>query len=57
MLEACVLQDDIVKTLPLRKLRKWSSNDPQLVTRLPKHLHEAYEVNQKTQQIKILELT
>ena len=41
-------------------LRKWSSNEPQLVTRLPKDLQEAakaYEVSDKTLQIKTLGLT
>ena len=41
-------------------LRKWSSNEPQLVTRLPKDLQEAgkaNEINDKTHQIKTLGLT
>ena len=38
--EACVLQDDLIETLNKNclPLRKWSSNEPQLVTRLPKDL-------------------
>ena len=41
-------------------LRKWSSIEPQLVTRLPKDLQEAgkaYEINDKTHKIKTLGLT
>ena len=59
MEEACVLQDYLIKTLNKNclPLRKWSSNEPQLVTRLPKDLQEAgkaYEINDKTHQIKFL---
>ena len=59
--EACVLQDDLIETLNRNCLpsRIWSSNEPQLVTRLPKDLQEAgkaYEINDKTHQIKTLEL-
>ena len=55
--EACVLQDDLIETLKKNCLprRKWSSNDPQLVTRLPKDLHDtgnAYEITEKTIQSK-----
>ena len=41
--EACVLQDNLIETLNKNclPLRKWSSNEPQLVTRLPKDLQEA----------------
>ena len=59
--EACVLQDDL--SGPLNKnclpLRKWSSNEPQLVTHLPKDFQKAdkaYEVNEKPHQIKTLRL-
>ena len=60
--EACVLQDDLIETLNKNclPLRKWSSNEPQVVTRLPKDLQEAgkaYEINNKTHQIKTLGLT
>ena len=60
--EACVLQDDLIETLNKNclPLRKWSSNEPQLVTRLPKDLQEAgkaYEIHDKTHQIKTLGLT
>ena len=60
--EACVLQDDLIETLNKNSLplRKWSSNEPQLVTRLPKDIQEAgkaYEINDKTHQIKTLGLT
>ena len=60
--DACVLQDDLIETLDKNclPLRKWSSNEPQLVTRLPKDLQEAgkaYEINDKTHQIKTLGLT
>ena len=60
--EACVLKDDLIETLNKNclPLRKWSSNEPQLVTRLPKDLQEAgkaYEINDKTHQIKTLGLT
>ena len=60
--EACVLQEDLIETLNKNclPLRKWSSNEPQLVTRLPADLHEAgkvYEINDKTHQIKTLGLT
>ena len=60
--EACVLQDNLIETLTKNclPLRKWSSNEPQLVTRLPKDLQEAgkaYEINDKTRQIKTLGLT
>ena len=60
--EACVLQDDLIETLNKNclPLHKWSSNEPQLVTRLPKDLQEAgkaYEINDKTHQIKTLGLT
>ena len=60
--EACVLQDDLIETLNKNclPLRKWSNNEPQLVTSLPKDLQEAgkaYEINDKTHQIKTLGLT
>ena len=60
--EACVLQNDLIETLNKNclPLHKWSSNKPQLVTRLPKDLQEAgkaYEINDKTHQIKTLGLT
>ena len=60
--EACGLQDNLIETLNKNclPLRKWSSNEPQLVTRLPKDLQEAgkaYEINDKTHQIKTLGLT
>ena len=60
--EACVLQNNLIETLNKNCLpqRKWSSNEPQLVTRLPKDLQEAgkaYEINDKTHQIKTLGLT
>ena len=60
--EACVFQDDLIETLNKNclPLRKWSSNEPQLVTRLPKDLQEAgkaYKINDKTHQIKRLGLT
>ena len=60
--EACVLQDNLIETLNKNclPLRKWSSNEPQLVTRLSKDLQEAgkaYEINDKTHQIKTLGLT
>ena len=51
--EACVLQDNLIETLNKKclPLRKWSSNEPQLVTRLSKDLQEAgraYEINCQT---------
>ena len=60
--EACVLQDNLIETLNKNclPLRKWSSNEPQLVTRHSKDLQEAgkaYEINDKTHQIKTLGLT
>ena len=59
--EACVLQDNLIETLNQNclPLRKWSSNEPQLVTRLSKDLQagKAYEINNKTHQIKTLGLT
>ena len=62
--EACVLQDELIETLNKNclPLRKWSSNEPQLVTGFPKDLQEAasgqaYEINDKTHQIKTLGLT
>ena len=60
--EACVLQDNLIETLNKNclPLRTWSSNEPQLVTRHPKDLQEAgkaYEINDKTHQIKTLGLT
>ena len=60
--EACVLQDDLIETLNKNclPLRKWRSNEPLLVTRLPKYLQgagKAYEINDKTHQIKTLGLT
>ena len=60
--EACVLQDNLIETLNENclPLRKWSSNEPQLVTRLSKDLQEAgkvYEINDKFHQIKTLGLT
>ena len=50
--EACVFQDNLIETLNMNclPLRKWSSNEPQLVTRLPKDLQEAgkaYEITTK----------
>ena len=50
--EACVLQDNLIETLNTNclPLRKWSSNEPQLVTRISKDLQEAgkaYEINEK----------
>ena len=44
--EACVLQDNLIETLNKNclPLRKWSSNEPQLVTRLRKDLQEAGKV-------------
>ena len=57
--EACVLQDDLIETLKKNclPLRKWSSNEPQLVTRLPKDLQDtgkgkAHEITEKTMQSK-----
>ena len=55
-------QNNLIETLNKNclPLRKWSSNEPQLVTRLPKDLQEAgkaYEINDKTHQIKTLGLT
>ena len=49
--EPCVLQDNLIETLNKNclPLRKWSSNEPQLVTRLSKDLQEAgkaYEINE-----------
>ena len=60
--EACVLQDELIETLNKNclPLRKWSNNESQLSTRLPKDLQEArkaYEINDKTHQIKTLGLT
>ena len=60
--EACVLQDELIETLNKNclLLRKWSSNESQLVTRLPADLQEAgkaYEINDKTHQTKTLGLT
>ena len=60
--EACVLQDNLIETLNKNclPLRKWSSNEPQLVTRFSKDLQEAgkaYGINDKTHQIKTLGLT
>ena len=60
--EACVLQDDLIKTLNKNclPLRKWSSNEPQLATRHPKDFQEvgkAYGINDKAHQIKTLGLT
>ena len=60
--EACVLQDNLIETLNKNclPLRTWSSNEPQLVTRLSNDLQEAgkaYEINDKTHQIKTLGLT
>ena len=57
-----MLQDNLIETLNKNclPLRKWSSNEPQMVTRLPKDLPEAgkaYEINDKTHQIKTLGLT
>ena len=54
-----MLQGDLIETLNkfCLPLRKWSSNETQLVTRLPKDLQEAgkaYEINDKTHQIKTL---
>ena len=56
--EACVLQDDLIETLNKNclPLRKWSSNEPQLVTRLPKDLQEAAKAYEN-HQIKTLGLT
>ena len=53
--EACELQDDLIETLTNNCLpkRKWSSNEPQLVTRLRKDLQEAGKapgINDKTDQ-------
>ena len=41
--EECVLQDDLIEAINKNclPLSKWSSNEPQLVTRLPKDLQEA----------------
>ena len=60
--EACVLQDNLIETLNENclPLHKWSSNEPQLVNRLPKDLQEAgkaYEINDTTHQIKNLGMT
>ena len=60
--EACVLQNNLIETLNKNclPLLKWSSNEPQFVTRLSKDLQEAgkaYENNDKTHQIKTLGLT
>ena len=60
--EACVLQDNLNETLNKNSLplRKWSSHELQLVTSLTKDHQEAgkaYEVNDKTQQIRTLGLT
>ena len=57
-----MLQDNLIETLNKNclPLRKWSSKEPQLVTRLPKDLQEArkaYEINDKTHQMKTLGLT
>ena len=48
--EACVLQDHLIETLNENclPLRKWSSNEPQLVTRLPKDLQEAGKFTKST---------
>ena len=59
--EACVLQDILIDTLNMNCLsvRTWSSNEAQLVTRLPNDLLEAgkaYEINDKTHQVKTLGL-
>ena len=59
--EPCVLQDDLIETLNKNclPLRKWSSNEPQLVTR-PKAIFQeagkACEINDKTHQIQALRL-
>ena len=60
--EACVLQDDLIETLSKNSLavRKWSNNEPLLVTRLHRDLQEAgnaYAINDKAQQIKTRGLT
>ena len=60
--ETRVLQDNLIETLKKNclPLRKWSSNEPLLLTRLPKDLPKAgkaYEINDKTHQIKTLGLT
>ena len=60
--EACVLPDDLIETLNKNclPLRKWNSNEPQLVTSLSKDLQEAgkaYKINDKPHQIKTLGLT
>ena len=57
-----MLQDNLNETLNKNclPLRKWSSNETQLVTRLSKDLQEAgkaYEITDKTHQIKTLGLT
>ena len=57
-----MLQDNLIETLNKNclPLLKWSSNESQLVTRLPKNFQEAgeaYEINDKTHQIKTLGLT
>ena len=56
---AYTLADDLIETLNENclSLLKWSCNEPQLVTRLPKDLQESckgYEINDKTHQIKTL---
>ena len=59
-----MLQDNLIETLNKNGLPlcKWSSNERQLVTRLPKNRQvqeagQAYEINNKTHQIKTLGLT
>ena len=54
--------DNLIETLNKNclRIRKCGSNEPQLVTRFPKDLQEAgkaYEINNKTHQIKTLGLT
>ena len=57
-----MLEDNLIETLNKNclPLRKWSSNEPQLVNRLPKDLQEAgksYKINDKIHQIETLGLT
>ena len=48
--EACVLQDNLIETLNKNclPLRKWSSNEPQLVTRLSKTFKKLARVTKST---------
>ena len=54
LVEACVLQDDLIEALNKNCLpkRKWSSNEPQLVTRLQKTFKSPTRLTKSTKPIK-----